>query len=62
LIILNQLSDPSFAQDIDEVLVPETAKQVLGDYYPTGRYMTRADFEARGCPGTGSPSGAFIAD
>jgi len=41
------------------VLVPETEKQVLGDYYPTGRYMTRADFEARRCPGTGSPSGAF---
>jgi len=50
----------SFAQGIEKVRVPETENQVLGDYYSTGRYMTRADFEARGCPGTGSPGGAFV--
>jgi hypothetical protein len=60
LTIRNQLSDPSFAQGIDKVVVPDTEQQVLDDFYPTGHYMTRTQFEARGCPGIGSPSGAFI--
>jgi hypothetical protein len=60
LIMRNQLSDPSFVEGIDKVLTPETEPQVMGDYYPTSRYLTPAQFEARGCPGTGSPSGAFI--
>jgi hypothetical protein len=60
VIIRNQLSDPSFAEGIDKVLVPGTEQAVMGEFYPTGRYMTPAEFEARGCPGTGSPSGAFI--
>ena len=52
---------PTHATTFDRVPVSDSGgKQVLGDYYPTGRYMTRADFEARGCPGTGSPGGAFI--
>jgi hypothetical protein len=60
LIMRNQLSDPSFLQGIDKVLSPETETQVMGEYYPTSRYLTPAQFEARGCPGTGSPSGAFL--
>jgi len=60
LTIRNQLSNPSFAEGIDKVVVPDTEQQVLGDFYPTGHYLTRTQFEARGCPGTGSPSGAFI--
>jgi len=51
---------PLHGAPVSQVLVPDTEKQVLGDFYPTGRYLTRGEFEARGCPGTGAPSGAFI--
>jgi hypothetical protein len=59
-VIRNQLSAPTFAESIDKVLTPGTEKQVMADFYPTSHYLTPAQFEARGCPGTGSPSGAFI--
>ena len=29
---------------------PNTAAQVMGRYYPTGTYMSKAQFEAKGCP------------
>src|SRR5262245_7538448 len=59
LIIRNSSPIPRSPRASTRCWSPRPKKQALGDYYPTGRYMTRADFEARGCPGTGSPSGAF---
>lgn len=49
LAMRNQLSAPSFAQGADKVLTPGTEKQVMGDYLPDGTYMTKAQFERRGC-------------
>jgi hypothetical protein len=49
LVMRNQLSAASFAQGADKVLIPGTEKQVMGDYLPDGTYMTKAQFESRGC-------------
>jgi hypothetical protein len=49
LVMRNQLSAASFAQGADKVLSPGTEKQVMGDYLPDGTYMTKAQFESRGC-------------
>jgi hypothetical protein len=49
LVMRNQLSAASFAQGADKVLTPGTEKQVMQDYLPAGTYMTKAQFESRGC-------------
>jgi hypothetical protein len=41
-----------FNQSSWRVTQPNTAAQVMGPYYPTGTYMSKAQFEHRfGCPG-----------
>jgi len=44
------LPDPGFAQAIQNVKVTGSAEPVLGEYYAAPQYMTRAGFEALGCP------------
>ena len=47
------LPDPSFAQAIQNVPEPGREREVMGDYYPEGRYLAdKTAFEARGCPAT----------
>jgi hypothetical protein len=33
-----------------DISQPGTGQQVMGPYYPTGTYMSKAQFEAKGCP------------
>ena len=49
LIIRNQLSSPTFAHAIQKVITPGTERQVMGAYLPATKYMTKAQFEQRGC-------------
>jgi hypothetical protein len=49
LVIRNQLSSPTFAQSIEAVTVPETEREVMGAYYPTGTYETKQVFEGGRC-------------
>ena len=50
LIYRHMLPDPSFAQAIQNVGEPGREREVMGGYYPRGRYLaTKADFERRGC-------------
>ena len=44
-----QLSAASFAQGADKVLTPGTEKQVMQDYLPDGTYLTKAQYQSRGC-------------
>jgi hypothetical protein len=50
LLIRNQLPNPSFAQAVANVTVPDTESQTVGAYMPSGSYETAAQFVARGCP------------
>ena len=50
LIYRHMLADPSFRQAIQNVSEPGQEREVMGRYYPRGRYLeTAADFERRGC-------------
>jgi hypothetical protein len=49
LLLRNQLANPSFAQSVASVDTPGNESQVMGDYLPSGRYQSRAQFEAGGC-------------
>jgi len=49
LALRNQLSDPSFAEGADKVLVPGDEKAVMGDYLPEATYMSTQQFEDLGC-------------
>ncbi|HEX6945536.1 MAG TPA: hypothetical protein VF196_05030, partial [Casimicrobiaceae bacterium] len=42
--------DPTFKQAPVNVTVPGTESQVMGPYFPSSAYTSKADFEARGCP------------
>lgn len=57
LILRNLLASPSFADAIQNVGTPGRERQVMGPYYPAGRYFASpAAFETLGCPAT-PPSG-----
>jgi hypothetical protein len=47
------LPDPGFAHAIQNVGVTGSAGPMLGEYYPMPEYMSRAEFEALGCPAKG---------
>jgi hypothetical protein len=49
LLLRNQLAAPSFGHSIASVATPDTETQVMGDYLPSGKYESRAQFEASGC-------------
>ncbi|PXV52287.1 hypothetical protein SAMN04487785_105358 [Dyella jiangningensis] len=52
LILRNMLPDPSFTHAIQNVPLPvaaATSALVMGPYLPTVTYMSKADFEAKGC-------------
>jgi hypothetical protein len=49
LIMRNMLPDPSFAEAIQNVVVPGTEVQVMGEYLPAGTYMSTTEFESLGC-------------
>jgi hypothetical protein len=46
----NIIPSPRFQHSSWQVTQPNTAAQVMGQYYPTGTYMSKAQFEAKGCP------------
>jgi hypothetical protein len=46
----NVIPSPRFHRSSWDVSRPNTAAQVMGPYYPTGTYMSKAQFEAKGCP------------
>jgi hypothetical protein len=50
LVSRNIIPSPSFKRSSWPVTQPNTAAQVMGRYYPTGTYMSKAQFEAKGCP------------
>jgi hypothetical protein len=41
-------NDPSWKERPDNVAKPGTEEAVMGPYYPSGGYMTKAEFEAKG--------------
>ena len=45
----NIIPSPKFKQTSWNVTAPNTAAQVMGPYYPTGYYTSRAAFQAKGC-------------
>jgi hypothetical protein len=49
LIVRNMLPSPWFHQAVQDTVTPGDEAAVMGPYLPTGRYMTTAQFEARGC-------------
>ena len=49
LLTRNILPDKKFKQSSFDVLVPHTAAEVMGPYYPRGSYESKAEFEDRGC-------------
>jgi hypothetical protein len=46
----NVIPSPHFHRSSWDVSRPNTAAQVMGRYFPTGTYMSKAQFEAKGCP------------
>jgi hypothetical protein len=58
LVMRNQLPSPTFEQSIEKVTTPETEKEVMGDYYPKGTYMTKQEFEGRKCWSANAPAAA----
>lgn len=54
VLMRNLLADPGFAQAIQNVKATGSAEPVLGEYYPVPQYMSRAEFEALGCPARGA--------
>lgn len=53
LLVRHLLAAPTFEQAIQKIAKPKTEAQVLGPYLPIGTYMSRQQFEARGCPAQG---------
>jgi hypothetical protein len=51
LVTRNIIPSPSFHQSSWNVTAPNTAARVMGPYYPTGYYTSKAAFQAKGCPG-----------
>ncbi|HEX6115741.1 MAG TPA: hypothetical protein VFY99_01485, partial [Solirubrobacterales bacterium] len=49
LIMRNLLVTPEFEHAIQRVERPGTEPEVMGPYFPRSDYMTREEFEARGC-------------
>jgi hypothetical protein len=49
LVLRNMLPDPSFMHAIQNTTVPGTWPLVMGSYLPSVTYMSKADFEAKGC-------------
>jgi hypothetical protein len=49
LVIREQLDAPSYAQGIDTITTPNTEQRVMGAHYPMDKYMTKAQFQQRGC-------------
>jgi hypothetical protein len=49
LVLRQQLASPTFEQSIEHVTTPETEKEVMGAYYPNGKYMTTQEFEGGKC-------------
>ena len=49
LILRNMLVDPDFPHAIQRVARPGTEAEVMGPHFPRADYMTREEFEARGC-------------
>jgi hypothetical protein len=45
----NMLVSPKFAHAIQRVARPSEEEAVMGPYFPRSDYMTREEFEARGC-------------
>ncbi|MBW2499074.1 MAG: hypothetical protein JRF61_17475 [Deltaproteobacteria bacterium] len=43
------LPSPNFAEAAQNILIAGTEEEVMGDFYPRGDYMSKAEFEARGC-------------
>jgi hypothetical protein len=50
LVTRNVIPSPHFHKSSWDVTQPNTAAQVMGPYYPTGAYMSKAQFESMGCP------------
>jgi hypothetical protein len=50
VLMRNLLPDAGFAQAIQNVATAGSAAAAMGEYYPTPRYLTTKEFEARGCP------------
>jgi hypothetical protein len=50
LLTRNVLPSPGFKQSIWDVTTPFNAKETMGPFYPEGSYMSRAEFESKGCP------------
>ena len=46
----NIIPSPHFQHSSWQITQPNTAARVMGQYYPTGTYMSKAQFEAKGCP------------
>lgn len=44
-------AEPGFKQAPQRMTEPGTEKQVMGKYLPRSKYMTKAEFEKRGCRG-----------
>ena len=52
LVTRNVIPSPGFHKTSWDVTRPNTAAGVMGPYYPTGTYMSKAQFEQQfGCPG-----------
>ena len=49
LVIREQLDSTSYAQGIDKITTPDTEQRVMGAHYPKGTYMTKTQFQQRGC-------------
>jgi hypothetical protein len=56
LLMRHMLPAPTFEQAFQKILTPKTEAQVLGAYLPIGTYMSRQQFEARGCTAAGVAS------
>jgi hypothetical protein len=50
LVSRNVIPSPRFHRSSWQITEPNTAAQVMGRYYPMGSYMSRAQFQAKGCP------------
>lgn len=53
LVFRHLLPLPTFGHAFQKVVTPGTEAQVLGPYLPKGTYMSREQFETRGCPAKG---------
>jgi hypothetical protein len=49
LLVRNMLPSPGFHRAVQDTRVPGDEAAVMGPYLPSGRYTTKARFEARGC-------------